>query len=200
MFTKGNKGKTREIQLIAEVKTESPFGFKSKASWEELFNLANANGDILSIHTDPRWGGSMELIKKAREKTERPILAKGIHDTDDLIRKAHNTGADLILVVGRLPNFHNGLLKKCLIEPTSIQNMKDILLECSMRGFEPRIVWNSRDLETGELKMETWKEARKLYRGWMCQASNIKSIKDVEKDADAVIVGENLARFLSSIV
>jgi indole-3-glycerol phosphate synthase len=204
MFTRGSGRNRREVQLIAEIKTGSPFGFVSSRPWDELFALANRHGDIVSVHTDPRWGGSVELVKKARQLTERPILAKGIHESDDLIRDAHAAGADFILVVGRVPLFQNGMLKKCLIEPVSLQNMKDILHACMLRGFEPRLVWNSRDLETGKLKTdlnenETWQEARKLYSGWMCQASNITSIKDVEKDADAVLVGENLEAFVESL-
>lgn len=59
----------RGYQIVAEVKTESPFGFRSDKSWQELFDLAEALGDIISIHTDPRWGGSFELLKKARTLT-----------------------------------------------------------------------------------------------------------------------------------
>ncbi len=82
--------------------------------------------------------------------------------------------------------------------------MKEILAICAAHGFEPRVVWNSRDLQTGKLKIdldknETWEEARKLYRGWMCQASNIKTLKDVHKDADAVLVGEHLQEFAASL-
>ena len=113
MFTKSykEKGKDRhrEVQLMAEVKTLSPFGHASDKPWEALFALANAHGDIISIHTDKRWGGSMDLIRQARKMTERPILAKGIHSSDDLIREAHQAGADLILVVGRVPNFHGSM-------------------------------------------------------------------------------------------
>ena len=76
----------KNIQIIAEVKTESPFGFKSERSWGELFAVANENGDILSIHTDSRWGGSFDLIKKAKSLTNKSILAKGIHATDSEVQ------------------------------------------------------------------------------------------------------------------
>ncbi|MAJ97292.1 MAG: hypothetical protein CMI56_01585 [Parcubacteria group bacterium] len=45
-------------------------------------------GDIISIHTDSRWGGSFELLEKARGLTDKPILAKGIHKDDADIEKA----------------------------------------------------------------------------------------------------------------
>ena len=70
------------IEIIAEVKTQSPFGYKSDKSWDELFEVANKVGDIISIHTDRRWGGSFELLQKARSLTNKPILAKGIHKND----------------------------------------------------------------------------------------------------------------------
>jgi len=68
--------------LIAEVKTESPFGFVSEKTWRQLFDIANKHGDIISIHTDKRWGGSFDLISKAKELTKKPVLAKGIHATE----------------------------------------------------------------------------------------------------------------------
>ena len=41
-------------KIIAEVKTISPYGFKSDKSWEELFKIADEIGDIISVHTDKR--------------------------------------------------------------------------------------------------------------------------------------------------
>lgn len=31
----------KDLKIIAEVKTASPFGFKSEKSWDELFKVAN---------------------------------------------------------------------------------------------------------------------------------------------------------------
>lgn len=180
------------IQLIAEVKTASPFGFKSDKSWDELFQLANTYGDIISIHTDPRWGGSFELIRKAKSLTKKPILAKGIHETDDLLLKAFEAGADYALVVGRIPNIPEGLLKKCLVEPNSLEELKSI-------PSDLKVVWNSRDLITGGFKNETFEQARELFKGWLCQASNIRSIHDIKEGADAVLVGSNLDSFIASL-
>jgi indole-3-glycerol phosphate synthase len=52
------------MQIIAEVKTHSPFGFESSKSWDELFDIANQFGDIISIHTEKPSHGSIDLIKK----------------------------------------------------------------------------------------------------------------------------------------
>jgi len=172
--------------IIAEVKTQSPFGFVSEKSWEELFTIANEYGDMLSIHTDSRWGGSFDLITKAKKMTKKPILAKGIHAEDTDIEKAIVAGADAVLVVGRVPSVH---LDKCLVEPNTLAELQEI-------PKNTRVVWNSRDLYTGGVKTETFEQARALFDGWLCQASNIATYGDVQEGADAVLVGQNLEQFV----
>lgn len=175
--------------IIAEVKTKSPFGFVSDKSWDELFYIASKYGDIISIHTDERWGGSFDLIEKARKLTSKAILAKGIHATDGEVAEAISRGADYVLVVGRIPDMH---LNKCLIEPNTIEELKNL-------PNNLKAVWNARDLSNGQLKKETFKEARKSFSGWLCQASHIKSYDDVDLSADAILVGENLLNFVKTL-
>lgn len=172
------------VQIIAEVKTKLPFGYVSAESWDELFAIAEKAGDIISIHTDPRWGGSFDLIKKAKSFTKKPILAKGIHETDVLVEKAIAAGADLVLVVGRIPNVYTN---RCLIEPNTLE-------ELALVPKHIRVVWNSRDLKTGGLKKETFAEARTMFSGWLCQASNIETFEDIHPQADAVLIGTNLKK------
>jgi indole-3-glycerol phosphate synthase len=179
----------RSFQIIAEVKTHSPFGFRSKKSWDELFAAADEIGDIISIHTDPRWGGSFDLVKKARALTKKPILAKGIHETDEQIKKAVEAGADHVLVVGRMPGVY---LEKCFIEPLTLDELASI-------PSHLKAVWNSRDLSTGDKKLETFEQARALFKGWLCQASNIRSIGDIKEGADAVLIGQGLLEFARSL-
>ena len=175
----------KNVQIIAEVKTQSPFGYKSDKTWEELFSVANKIGDVISIHTDLRWGGSFKLLEKARSLTRKPILAKGIHAEDEDIERAIKIGANWVLVVGRIPKIYT---EKCLIEPLTLNELKNI-------PSEFRVVWNSRDLATGKSKSETFKEAREIWKGWLCQASHIKTVSDIESGADAVLVGKNLLSF-----
>jgi indole-3-glycerol phosphate synthase len=177
------------MQLIAEVKTQSPFRWKSEKSWKELFEIANRVGDIISIHTDTRWGGSFELLKKARSQTQKPILAKGIHASDDEVMRAVALGADWVLVVGRIPHVH---LEKCMIEPYALKEFLTL-------PSDVRAVWNSRDLTTGGIKKETFTEAREVWKGWLCQASNIRTVEDVHPRADAVLVGAHLEEFAQSL-
>ncbi len=178
----------KNIKIIAEVKTESPFGFRSDLSWDELFEAALEIGDIISIHTDSRWGGSFDLIRKAKARTQKPILAKGIHATDGEVRQAIDAGADLVLVVGRIPGIH---ADRCLIEPLTMEELKAL-----PPGL--KAVWNSRDLSDGGLKTESFAEARAAFGGWLCQASNIQTVQDIEPGADAVLVGTHLIGFSES--
>lgn len=175
----------KKVQIIAEVKTQSPFGWKSDKNWDELFQVANEIGDIISIHTDIRWGGSFDLLKKARALTNKPILAKGIHDNDSLVQQAIDAGADWVLVVGRIPSVH---IEKCLIEPLTLRELQTI-------PDNIKVVWNSRNLSDGGLKKETFEEVRAIFKGWLCQASNIKTIDDVNDGANAVLVGTHLFEF-----
>ncbi len=181
--------KSQPFEIIAEVKTQSPFGYTSEKTWDELFEVANAYGDIISIHTDARWGGSFDQVSRARDLTSKPILAKGIHASDEDIVKALDYGADFILVVGREPEIH---LNKCLIEPNTLDELREL-------SPGTKVVWNSRDLVTSGLKNETYTQARNIWKGWLCQASNITSIRDVYPDADAVLVGEHLEHFVKSL-
>ena len=173
-------------KLILEVKTESPFGYRAGKSWDELFAIAEKYGDIISVHTDARWGGSFDLIQKAKSLTNKPILAKGIHATDKEIIQALDAGADYVLVVGRIPLVGG---ENCIVEPNTLVELKNI-------PEEYKVVWNSRDLATGGLKQETFAQARSIWKGWLCQASNIRTIADIDPGADAVLVGTHLEEFV----
>lgn len=177
------------MQIIAEVKTHSPFGWQSSNNWDELFEVAERIGDIISIHTDHRWHGSFDLIKRARQRTNKPILAKGIHETDEQIQQAVDAGADYVLVVGRIPGVH---LDKCLVEPYTLSELASI-------PSDVKAVWNSRDLRTGGLKEESFSDARKVFSGWLCQASNIAKKSDIDPLADAVLIGTDLLAFKDGI-
>lgn len=178
--------------FIAEVKLKSPFGYSSPQCWEYVFDLANdcPRSDMLSIHTDERWGGSWDHLKEARKRTNKPILAKGLHPTDDDVRKALDLGANYALVVGR--QVGNDLVTKCFIEPIDFRQLSAI-------PAWMMVVWNSRDLTTGNNKDMDFAAARYVFPGWLCQASNITSVEDVHPDADAIIVGQELENFILSL-
>ena len=62
-----------------------------------------------------------------------------------------------------------------------------------------KVIWNSRDLNTGGLKTETFDQARAIRKGWLCQASNIRTVSDIKEGADAVLVGTYLKEFVASL-
>jgi hypothetical protein len=178
--------------FIAEVKTQSPFGFKSEESWDNLFELAAKHGDWIAIHTNPLWGGSFELLDRARRLTKKPILAKGIHQRDTDVKMALDCGADMVLTVGRICTSVEA--HETIFEPLNIGQM-----------FEPmycynniRVMWNDRDLVTGKRKKETVTDIRSIYNGWLCKASYILHPQDIASrtDIDAFIIGTNLRVFV----
>lgn len=146
-------------------------------------------GDIISIHTDPHWGGDFKLITKARHFTNKPILAKGLHTSDDDIKRAVGAGADYVLVVGRTPAYYP---ERCWLEPR-------FMVDLSTYPAGTRVVWNTRDLRDGSKRLESWHEARKRWSGWLCQASNIKSLADVCPRANAFLVGEHMVEVAKEI-
>lgn len=174
--------------FIAEVKPFSPYDGPTGRSWGELFKIAAEYGDWVSVHTDPRWHGSLELIKKARSRTSKPILAKGIHRTDDEVRAAIKAGADYVLVVGRIPDVY---LTRSIIEPYDVG-------ELDAMSSDQMVLWNQRDLRDGSRKTITFDQARSAWTGWLGQASMIKSPKDVDPRADAFIVGTHLPEFTTA--
>jgi indole-3-glycerol phosphate synthase len=186
----------RESQIfIGEIKVKSPFTKLNRPkSFDKLMRLCINHADCISVHTDARWGGSFENIRKVFPYTTSPILAKGIHGSDVEIREAMNMGATYVLVVGRIPEDEK-LLPYCWLEPTNLKQLDEFCskVECTM-------VWNSRNLEDGCLKEGTFDDALKLTKSQqLIQASNIRSVEDVHPLASGYIVGTYLPQFIKSI-
>ena len=176
------------IPIIAEVKTKSPFGFQSPHGWGTLFAWADQVGDAISIHTDPDWGGSFEMVALARRLTQKPIIAKGWHRSDLDIVKAKQAGADFVLVVGRVPD--PSLRQHCWIEPRNLAELAELPKDVIA-------VWNARNLSDGSPKTETWAEARKIWDGPLCQASYIQKASDIFADANYALIGEHLPELMA---
>jgi hypothetical protein len=87
-----------------------------------------------------------------------------------------------VLVVGRVPKIHLG---SCFIEPNTLQELARL-----PKGT--KAVWNSRDLQTGGLKPDSFDDARAVFSGWLCQASNIAAKTDIKAGADAILIGTYL--------
>jgi indole-3-glycerol phosphate synthase len=179
--------------FIAEIKTKSPSGFVATESFHELMELAIEHGDWISVHDNALWGGDFDSISFVRRYTDKPILAKGIHGTDDSIRQAIEHGADYVLVVGRVPESEH-LKKYCLYESVD---------DLSATNPTDKIVINQRNLRTGLLAGSLWMEdqiktyKRTLNYNFVCQASGITKKEDIHPEVDAFIVGTHLKAFLS---
>ena len=183
--------------FIAEIKEKSPFGFKSSYTFNALMSLAVDKGDWVSIHTNPLWGGCFEAIEYVKKYTNKPILAKGIHSKDDDIKRALDYGADYVLVVDRIPKEN---ITKCLLEFSDLFMLERCLDYYRSCNDLLKFVYNSRDLKTGNSKDISKQLYESVNSGlWTCQASGIKSPKDIYSDVNAFIVGENLVEYCSYI-
>lgn len=189
----------REQTFIAEVKTQSPYGYKSEKSFIELLNLAENFGDWISIHIDPLWGGSLEAITLAQMVTNKPILAKGLHSSDKAARQAIEYGATFSLIYDRIPDTNNISMRRVLLEFEDIDSIHRLISGDSY-SKEYMYVHNSRDLRTGQMKNPALlNEFMNLDIRYKIQASNIKSPADVHPNATHFIVGEGLVEFCSKL-
>lgn len=188
--------------FIAEIKTHSMFGFTAKYSRSKLTDVALRYGDWISVHTDPRFGGSFDDIYMLRKETKKPILAKGFHCSNDSVKKALDMGADYVLVVdrlcGSLLNFP--FTDKILFELSNLINIEKVSYDFIDFG---KFVYNGRDLRTGlgKKSISNYSKYRDIFK-WVCGASLLKSPKDVQMyypDCDAFIVGSNLIEFCKNL-
>jgi indole-3-glycerol phosphate synthase len=203
--------------FIAEIKTISPFGFKSNYDYEFLKQLSIENGDWISIHTDPLWGGHFvdivnvknTMLKLSKPYCDRKILAKGIHSKDSDIKRCLDNGADYVLVVGRIPP--QGNLSQCLMEPSDHDQLKDLAYIDSVNR-SAGLVLNRRDLITGYDKWtpvggnfswvthwaNSFNELKEKVKVPIYQASGIYSMNEVHPKVDGFMVGQNLPTFIVS--
>lgn len=183
--------------FVGEVKMLSPFGFKSNYNCDQLIELAAQNADIVSIHIDPLWGGSsldidyVKMMMMNPKIPKKPILAKGLHTTDDSIKQSFDRGADYVLVVGRIPKLDD--LSKIWLEPLTEEQFKPMLEACPNA-----VVFNHRDLSTGAFRIISFSgpEVNEQYKPLLIQASGIKSFSHVKEAYGGFIVGEHLPQFI----
>lgn len=188
--------------FIAEIKTQSMFGFKSKYSREHLIETAINYGSWISIHTDPRFGGSFDDIYRIRQKTNKPILAKGFHCHNSDIEKALDLGANYVLVVDRLNRelLNPPFTDKILFELSDLNNIEKVSYDFIEWG---KFVYNGRDLDSGNIKYSKleYDKYREKFN-WVCGASFIETPDDVQRlypNCDAFIVGEHLEKFCNNL-
>jgi indole-3-glycerol phosphate synthase len=202
--------------FIAEVKTVSPFGFKSNFDEDKLLDLAIEHGNMISIHVDALWQGNTGSIAYASThqryyNSSKPILAKGLHLTDSDIDNSLEFKADYVLVVGRIPA--KKYLKQCYMEPL---NTEQLMTGAYMQAVNQSagLVLNNRDLLTGDLRGQFFPNRQDWVTYWtheshtaltdfkknlkvpIIQASGISKIIEVHPEVDGFIVGEHLPAFI----
>ena len=194
--------------FIAEIKTQSPFGFKSTKTFGELMDIACHYGDWVSVHTNALWGGDFEAISFVRRNTNKPILAKGLHASDDDVLRAIDHGADYVLVVDRNFGGNASYHKQVIYERNSsdfalTHNGRGIPLTALVNqendgGVKHKYLVNSRNLSTG-MQKSNYKEELDAYlkaNVWVCQGSGITCPLDVNPRVNAFVVGEHLSEFV----
>lgn len=187
--------------FIAEIKTQSMFGFKTNYSRECLIDTALRYGDWISVHTDPRFGGSFDDIYQIRRKTNKSILAKGFHSHNHDVEKALDLGADYVLVVDRPDRkLLNLYTDKILFEFSNSKLLNESSYDFAEFG---KVVFNGRNLDTGigKKSIAQYHEFRNRCK-WLCGASLLKEPDYVQKfypNCDAFIVGENLVDFCKKL-
>ena len=189
--------------FIAEVKTESPYGYRSQRGWSSLLEIAAEHGDWVSVHTDVRWGGSWDVLWAARQSTKKPILAKGIHSLDSEIEKAFDLGADYVLCVGRVPQrMREGRsaewFDRVIVEPAFY--LRNALDARDYSRYASKLCYNSRNITNGDcVGTPSSGMVRAIDKDpdlWLCQASGIRSVDQIYSGYDAFIVGEHLEEFV----
>lgn len=201
--------------FIAEIKTQSPFGFNSSASFVDLMHVAIEHGDWVSVHTNALWGGDYDAISFVRRNTNKPILAKGIHATDDDVLRAIDHGADYVLVVDRHFGGNTKIGRQVIYERHSPyfafpnkSGMCDLDMEtCRIDSNYPnekrprKYLVYRRNLSTGMIKENYTQEILNYLKAevWVCQGSGIKISHDVHSDVNAFIVGEHLIGFCQQL-
>lgn len=182
----------RRPLVVAEVKDRSPYGWVNPYEIEEQLTLCETVGDIISVHTNVLWGGSFDLLRDVCQSTDKPVLAKGFHDTIHDVQRALDCGAAHVLTVGWHPGGELG--KRCWFE-----------VECRNQLINaPEAEWivlNARCPRTGGRRGVTaWNDTNvKRVLGSVdrlghriCQASMIREPEDVVPGVDAILIGEGL--------
>lgn len=177
--------------IVAEIKQRSPFGWVNPMHWRDQLAVCESVGDIISVHTNPLWGGSWDQLDVIRQRTSKPILAKGFHDTVHDVQRALDCGAEHVLTVGWHPDLlsHPGLYYRCWHEVGSLVELSETLAT--------RAVWNARCPRTGmprrgDRGSVAWANGQRPYSQWLCQASHIRGPEDVMAGMDAILIGEGL--------
>ncbi len=194
--------------LIAELKRSSPSAGKIApiADPGRLGRLYQKGGAAaVSVLTESGWfGGSLDDLALVKAEVDLPVLRKDFIIDPYQIYQSRLTGADAVLLIAELLGKDiladflgraEELGLACLVEAHSEEALKMVLATPA-----PIVGINNRNLKTLTVDLETSLRLLPLVPSDRIRVaeSGIKSAPDVkrltESGADAVLVGETLAR------
>jgi len=196
------------LSLIAEHKRRSPSAgaIREDAALEEVVSAyERAGASALSILTEPHsFGGSLEDLSRARERTSLPILRKDFIVDPYQVTEAFAGGADaILLIVAALAERQLAPLQAQALDlglPALVEVHDHRELEIALASGAGLIGINNRDLAT--LRVDTTRTARLLAEipsGTTVVAesgfSRPEQLDELEQaGVDAVLIGEALMR------
>lgn len=193
-------------RVIAELKARTPTvaAFRHSSSLDDLARTYEQNGAaaISVVADEPRFGTSLDDVRRVRESVGLPVLVKDFVLDPYQVVEARAHGADAVLLIVRLLDWDSftGLLDlthqlgmSALVETHDEDEMKTAL------QARARIVGvNNRDLDTMETSLDTTRRLARLVPDGvtLVAESGIESARDVEElaacGAGAFLVGRCL--------
>jgi indole-3-glycerol phosphate synthase len=154
----------KPFSLVAEIKKKSPSsGEMDPANVAEALSVYDSKASIsaISVLTEQDYfGGSLEDLRRARERTSKPILRKDFIVDEYQVWEARASGADAILIMAGLHDVEPGRATR-LLELSHSLGM-DVLYELGMSGESDRPIAgaticgiNSRRFETTALQVRS---------------------------------------------
>lgn len=193
-------------RLIAEVKKGSPSQGLIRADFDvaEIVTLYDQYADAMSILTDEKFFlGSLENLKIARQKTNKPLLRKDFIIDEFQIYEARQAGADAVLLIAAVLNLEKmqefldltySLGMDALVEVHTEEELENVLkTNAKIIGI------NNRNLKDFSIDLNTSNRLAALIppdriivseSGLSSQAD----LKQVRKNVDAVLIGTAITK------
>jgi indole-3-glycerol phosphate synthase len=206
------KNRKRSLGIIAEFKRASPSAgwINENANLEEFLKDYDRFADAISILTDKEFfKGDSEYIRRGREVTNKPILAKDFVIDERQVYLFSKLGASAVLIIARI--LDRVMLKKLcelaesfgvlpFLEVYSIQDVEKVF-----SVVKPKLIAiNNRDLETFKIDFfvfdKIYDYIKSKYQDeeiLIVSASGVSCKEDVDRvkgRADAILVGSAIMK------
>lgn len=205
-----SKTASASTRIIAEVKRRSPFKGDLRKDFDplEVARIYSENGAAaISVLTEKSYfGGSLEILSRAREVADVPLLRKDFIFAEYQVYESRAFGADLFLLIatwlekGQLADLLCLGQELGLAALVETHHEKD--MEKAFAAGATLIGVNNRDLTTGKTDLGISRRLLKMAQTdpeniLVCE-SGIHSRKEVEEfeqiGARAFLVGESLVK------